>query len=110
NSCRVTTSTRTPFCSSRRSLGRRRNVSPAERTLHQLLDRGQRARVRGSDRRIRILFEDKYDHAYWQLGLADRDRFHETFKDAEACGAVVLVWGRFGGDDRTLNHVALKNT
>lgn len=85
-------------------------MKPAERTLHQLLDRGQRARVRGSDRLIRIVFENKHDHEYWQLGLVDRDRLHATLKDAEAYGAVDLVWGRFGGDDRTLNHVALKDT
>lgn len=79
-----------------------------DRTLHQLLSRGEAARLKGSTRAIRISFKDPSSE-YWTLTLADRDALHLVLRDAAAVGAVDLSWGRYGGDDRPLDYVSLKD-
>jgi len=81
-------------------------VPLAEDTLQHLLDRGERARVSGSQRVVRESFKDA-DSAYWAQGLDERDRMHGVLTRAESAGAVELKWSRQGGDDRPLEFVVL---
>lgn len=75
----------------------------ADETLRKLLQRGERARVRGSNRTIRESFK-RVDAPYW---TCDRDALHARMRAAEKTGAVVLEWSKRGGDDRPLSAVRL---
>lgn len=81
-------------------------MSLADRALHRLLERGERARLRQSDRAIRESFKAP-ESPFWSQSLDERDAFHRGMRQAEAAGAVRLEWSRQGGDDRTLDAVQL---
>jgi len=78
----------------------------ADDVLADLLQRGERARLRGSDRAIQTAFTDA-GSAYWHQGYEERQRCHLRFAAAEHSGAVHLKWSRQGGEDRPLEKVRL---
>lgn len=78
----------------------------AEMVLAALLQRGERARLHGSDRAIQVAFT-ALDSLYWQQDLAQRLDSHARFAAAERAGAVRLQWARQGNDDRPLEKVRL---
>lgn len=80
----------------------------AEDTLNQLLQRGERAALSGSDRAIQERF-DGAGSAYWRLSLSERDKAHERLLAAQNAGGVELKWSRQGGDDRPLEIVRLSD-
>ncbi len=80
----------------------------AETTLHQLLARGESSRLKVSARAVRASFKDPAS-SYWALSVDQRDQLHRVFQRAASAGAVELTWSRFGGDDRPLEYVQLKN-
>lgn len=83
-------------------------MSMDEAVLSQLLLRGERARLTGTARAIRVAFRSS-ESPYWQLSLTDRDRFHQRLRAAAAAGGVSLEWARQGGDDRPLEGVRLED-
>lgn len=78
----------------------------ADEVLSGLLERGERARLRGSSRAIQATFASE-DSPYWRLDYAQRQHAHVRFTAAERAGAVQLRWARQGGDDRPLEHIRL---
>ena len=80
----------------------------ADETLASLLQRGERARLRGSDRIIRTVFSDPAA-AYWGLSYEQRQHCHMRLVAAEQAGAVRLTWSRQGGEDRPLEQVRLQD-
>jgi hypothetical protein len=83
-------------------------MSLAERTLARLLERGERARLRGSKRALRESFK-ALDSPFWALSLDEREALYVRMRQAAACGAVLLRWAAVGGDDRPLETVELAN-
>lgn len=81
-------------------------MSLADEVLNDLLQRGERARLRGSDRAIQTAFTDT-DSAYWQQSYEQRQHCHIRLTVAERFGAVQLSWSRQGGEDRPLERVRL---
>ncbi|WP_411832890.1 Wadjet anti-phage system protein JetD domain-containing protein [Pseudoxanthomonas mexicana] len=79
-----------------------------DEVLADLLRRGERARLRGSDRAIQTAFTGT-DSAYWQQGYEQRQHCHVRFIAAERAGAVGLEWSRQGGEDRPLEKVRLRD-
>lgn len=80
----------------------------ADETLAHLLLRGERARLRGSDRIVRMVFSDPAA-AYWRQSYEQRQQCHMRFIAAEKAGAVRLTWSRQGGEDRPLEQVRLQD-
>lgn len=78
----------------------------ADDVLADLLRRGERARLRGSDRAIQTIFTDT-GSVYWQQNYEERQHCHMHFTAAERSGAVRLKWSRQGGEDRPLEKVRL---
>ena len=78
----------------------------ADEVLADLLQRGERARLRGSDRAIQTLFIDA-DSPYWRQDYEQRQHGHARFAAAERVGAVRLRWAGQGGADRPLERVRL---
>lgn len=80
----------------------------SQQILERLFAGGERAHARG-DGKGRPRPENLLDsaHAYWSLPLHERDALHVRMRQAEAAGAVMLTWSKFGGDDRPLEKVAL---
>lgn len=78
----------------------------ADEVLSGLLERGERARLRGSGRAIQTTFASE-DSPYWRLDYAQRQHAHVRFTAAERAGAVKLRWARQGGDDRPLENIRL---
>lgn len=78
----------------------------ADEVLSGLLERSERARLRGSSRAIQTTFANE-DSPYWRLDYAQRQHAHVRFTAAERAGAVQLRWARQGGDDRPLEHIRL---
>jgi hypothetical protein len=78
----------------------------ADDVLADLLQRGERGRLRGSDRAIQAVFTAA-DSPYWRQDYAQRQGSHTRFIAAERAGAVRLHWARQGGDDRPLEKVRL---
>ena len=81
-------------------------MSLADDVLADLLQRGERARLRGSDRAIQTAFTGA-NSPYWQQGYEQRQHAHLRFAAAERSGAVQLRWAKQGGDDRPLEQVRL---
>lgn len=81
-------------------------MSLADEVLADLLQRGERARLRGSDRAIQTAFTDTKS-AYWQQSYEQRQHCHIRLTVAERSGAVQLRWSRQGGEDRPLERVRL---
>jgi hypothetical protein len=81
-------------------------MSLADDVLQRLLARGERARLRASDRAIRESFTSP-DSLFWKQSLDERDAFHLRMRQAAASGAVALQWAKQGGDDRPLASVRL---
>lgn len=80
----------------------------ADDMLADLLQRGERARLRGSDRAIQTAFTDTKS-AYWQQSYEDRQHCHLRFTAAEHSGAIHLKWSKQGGEDRPLEKVRLRD-
>jgi hypothetical protein len=78
----------------------------ADDVLADLLQRGERARLRGSSRAIQTDFAST-SSPYWQQDYENRQYTHVRFTAAEHAGAVQLRWARQGGDDRPLERVRL---
>ena len=80
----------------------------SQNILERLFAGGERAHARG-DGKGRPRPENLRDsaHAYWSLPLHERDALHVRMRQAEAAGAVMLAWSKFGGDDRPLEKIAL---
>lgn len=78
----------------------------ADEILAELLQRGERARLRGSERAIQVAFT-ALDSPYWRQDLAQRHGVHARFAAAERAGAVRLHWARQGDEDRPLEKVRL---
>ncbi|MBT2748648.1 MULTISPECIES: Wadjet anti-phage system protein JetD domain-containing protein [unclassified Lysobacter] len=78
----------------------------AEDVLAGLLQRGERAVLRGSDRVIQTRF-NAADSLYWRQSYEQRQRCHLRFAEAERVGAVTLHWAKHGGEDRPLERVRL---
>lgn len=78
----------------------------ADDILAGLLQRGERARLRGSDRAIQTTFTGT-DSAYWQQNYEERQHCHVRFTAAERGGSVHLKWSKQGGEDRPLEKVRL---
>lgn len=78
----------------------------ADEVLADLLRRGERARLRSSDRAIQTAFTDA-GSAYWRQSYEERQHGHLRFSAAEHSGAVRLTWSRQGGEDRPLEKVRL---
>lgn len=78
----------------------------ADEVLSGLLERGERARLRGSSRAIQTTFASE-DSPYWRLDYAQRQHAHVRFTAAERASAVQLRWARQGGDDRPLEYIRL---
>lgn len=78
----------------------------ADEVLSGLLERGERARLRGFSRAIQTTFASE-DSPYWRLDYAQRQHAHVRFTAAERAGAVQLRWARQGGDDRPLENIRL---
>ena len=78
----------------------------ADEVLAALLQRGERARLRGSERAIQIAFTGE-DSPYWRQDYAQRQHCHVRFAAAERAGAVRLRWAKQGGEDRPLEQVGL---
>jgi hypothetical protein len=78
----------------------------ADDILLRLFQRGERASVAESGR-VGRAFPSRDNPAYWAMSLAERDAFHARFRAAERAGAVLLDWSRQGGEDQTLDAVAL---
>jgi hypothetical protein len=74
-------------------------------TLLQSAD-GSAARMsaRPASRSLKAL-----DNSYWALDADAREAFHAELRDAERQGAVGLKWARFGGDDRPLERVWVRD-
>src|SRR5690606_20548781 len=72
------------------------------------LARGERARLRGSNRAIRESF-GAHESAYWKQSLDERDQMHAHMQDAEVKGAIELEWAKQGGDDRPLEAIVLRD-
>lgn len=83
-------------------------MSLADETLTRLLQRGERATLRLSDRAIQESFRNT-SSPYWRLPLDERDRCHERLRAAEKIGGIELKWARQGGDDRPLDLVRLRD-
>lgn len=78
----------------------------ADEVLSDLLRRGERARLRTSNRAIQTAFNNT-DSAYWQQSYEERQHCHVRFSAAERGGAVQLKWSKQGGEDRPLEKVRL---
>lgn len=78
----------------------------AEDVLIDLLRRGERAGLRGSERAIQTRFTSA-DSPYWRQSYEQRLHCHVRFAAAERIGAVALRWARQGGEDRPLETVRL---
>ena len=80
----------------------------ADEVLIDLLRRGERARLRESDRAIQTAFTSA-DSPYWRQDYEQRQHTHVRFTAAERAGAVQLRWAKQGGDDRPLEYIRLLN-
>ena len=78
----------------------------ADDVLADLLQRGERARMRGSERAIQTAFT-KLDSPYWQQEYAQQQHAFTRLIAAERADAVRLRWASQGGDDRHLEQVRL---
>lgn len=78
----------------------------ADEILADLLQRGERATLRGSDRAVQVSFTAA-DSPYWRQSYEQREHCHQRFAAAERAGAVTLHWARQGGEDRPLEKVRL---
>lgn len=80
----------------------------ADEVLVDLLQRGERALLRGSDRAIQVAFTGA-DSPYWRQSYEQRQHCHVRLAAAERVGAVQLRWSNQGGEDRPLDKVRLLN-
>ncbi len=78
----------------------------ADDVFADLLQRGERARLRGSGRAVQTSFTD-VGSPYWRQEYAQRQHAFIRFIAAERVGAVRLRWASQGGDDRHLEQVRL---
>jgi len=78
----------------------------ADDVLIDLLRRGERAKLRGSERTIQTRFTG-VDSPYWRQSYEQRLQWHVRFAAAERVGAIALRWARQGGEDRPLETVRL---
>ena len=81
-------------------------MSLADDELVDLLQRGERARLRGSGRAIQTTFIGT-DSPYWRQDYEQRQHGHARFTAAERSGSVLLEWAKQGGDDRPLERIRL---
>lgn len=81
-------------------------MSLADDVLADLLRRGERARLRGSDRAVQANFT-ALDSPYWKQGYEHLQHCHMRFTAAARKGAVQLKWAKQGGEDRKLEQVRL---
>jgi len=79
-------------------------MSLADEVLADLLKRGERARLRGSERAIQMVF--KLDSPYWSH-YDERQHCHLRLNAAERAGAIRLTWAKQGGEDRPVEKVRL---
>ena len=75
----------------------------ADDVLADLLQRGERARMRGSERAIQTAFT-KLDSPYWQQEYAQQQHAFTRLIAAERADAVRLRWASQGGDDNRKNQ------
>jgi len=78
----------------------------ADEVLAGLLKRGERARLRGSDRAIQVSFKPR-DSPYWSLSYDERQHCHLRLIAAARAGAVQLQRSKRGGEDRPVEKIRL---